>query len=193
MTTRRTVASLVLLLFLGSVPAHAALITYDLTALGGSHYRYDYTVTNDGSITSEVALFDILFDPLLYDESSLSIVSDPILTADWDQLMLGSGILISAAFDALALGDGIHVGESVSGFAVEFTWIGTGLPGIQLFEIYDADTFDLLGGGASEARASVPEPSTIFLLGFGLIALAWTTWRKPGFGDNGIDNSRSHG
>jgi hypothetical protein len=164
--------------------SHASVINYSLTSLGGISYRYDYTVTNDGSITPTIALFDISFDPALYDESSLTNLST---TPGWDIFILGSGIGIPAAFDASTVGPGIGVSESLGGFAVSFNWLGGGTPGIQEFQIYDGSTFDLLGEGVSVLASSstaVPEPGTFALLGLGLLALAFkrrwiTSWTAP--------------
>lgn len=38
---------------------------------------------------------------------------------------------VEIAYDALATGAGIMPGASLSGFAVEFNWLGTGAPGTQ--------------------------------------------------------------
>jgi hypothetical protein len=167
---------LIALASLTCLPAQAGFISYEITDLGGANYRYDYTITNDGSITTQIGLFDILFDPALYDEASLFNVSDPSLEADWSQMFLGSGIGVPAAFDAFANGSGIGVGGSVSGFAVQFSWLGTGSPGAQTFEIYDPETFELLGGGTSTLQlppvTAVPEPGTFALMTLSLAMLA---------------------
>ena len=126
------------------------------TPLGGSTWRYDYIVANDGSITAEIALFDILFDPELYAEASLVIASEPAVASAWDQQILASGIGVPAAFDALALAEGIGIGQNASGFAVSFTWLGEGTPGEQPVEIYDAGSFALLG---TTMTTPVPAPA----------------------------------
>lgn len=147
--------------------ANAVSIQYTLTSLGGSSYRYDYTVANDGSLGAGVAIegFAILFDPVLYDETSLTIVTSDPPASDWDELILGSGLLIDAAYDAYALAGGIGAGDSVSGFAVEFAWLAAGTPGAQAFEIYDPDSFNVIQtGNTRTAFSAVPEPGTLVLL-----------------------------
>lgn len=147
--------------------AGATLIEYELTPTGGNSYRYEYNVTNDGTLGAGVALewFAILFDPALYDETSLTIVTADPPAADWDELILGSGLLIDAAYDVFALGGGIADGGSVAGFAVEFTWLGAGMPSVQGFEIFDPVSLNVIETGSTRATVtSVPEPGTPALL-----------------------------
>jgi hypothetical protein len=114
-------------------------------------------------------LFDILFDPANFLESSLTISTPSPLALGWDQLILASAPGVPAAYDALATGGGIADGATVAGFAVEFTWIGTGLPGSQPFAIYDPSTFDLLSEGTT--TSVVPIPAAAWLLGSGIAIL----------------------
>lgn len=161
--------------------ANAIAINYNLIALGGDDYRYEYTVTNDGSLGAGIALewFAILFDPVLYDESSLTIVTADPPASDWDELILGSGLLIDAAYDVFALAGGIADGGNVTGFAVEFTWLGTGAPGAQPFEIYDPVSFDVIETGSTHTTVSaVPEPGTLTLLFISVMAAVAVMRRK---------------
>lgn len=161
--------------------AQAISIQYQLTALGGNSYLYEYTVENDGSLGSgvPVKVFDILFDPVLYDETSLTPDSPPAITADWtEQIFYSAPGGLPAAYDVQANTGGLPDGATLSGFAVKFTWLGgaSSLPGAQLFEIYDADTFDLLEIGQTtpageEPPPTVPEPPVIGLLAWGVLAL----------------------
>jgi len=57
---------------------------------------------------------------------------------------------------------GIGVGETVSGFAVSFDWLGGGEPGPQTYEIVDPGTLATIDSGVT-----VPEPTTLLLLGVG--------------------------
>ena len=185
MKARHLLLSLWLLLLAN--PAKAIIIDYDLTSLGGDSYRYDYTVTNDGSLGVGVALewFAILFDSALYDESSLFIVTPDPPASGWDELILASGVGVHPAYDAFALTGGIAADASVSGFAVQFDWLGAalgaGLPGAQPFEIYDPNTFDVLATGSTRVTSTaVPEPGTLALLFWGAV-VASATWlrRRP--------------
>ena len=94
---------------------------------------------------------------------------------NWNQIILSSGPSIPAAFDALALNGGIANGAVATGFAVDFTWLGLGTPGAQLFDIYDSTTFALLDSGATHAVAS---PGTLPLLGLGAMAMLWMRRRQ---------------
>lgn len=150
-------------------PVQAVSIFYTLIDQGGGNYRYDYTVTNDGSLGDDFVIenFSILFDPDRYDETTLAIVSPESISANWDELILSSGVGIPAAYDALALSEGIALGQSISGFSVQFAWLGEGLPGVQLFEIYDPTTFELIYQGAT--LVPLPGALTLFITSiFGL-------------------------
>jgi len=162
---RRVLLFLTLIFF---QPASAVVIEYELTDLGSDRYRYDYTVINDGSLGAGVSvqLFGILFNPSLYDEPSLSIVSGSSVISDWDEQILNSFPPFAAAYDLSAISSGVLEGDAASGFAVEFNWLGLGAPGTQDFEIYDPVSWDLLEIGTTQlvAATGVPEPSTLLLI-----------------------------
>ena len=153
----------------------AAVISYQATQINGTTWRNDYTVLNDGPTSSRIRLFDILFDPALYKEVSLTIVSAPAIASDWDEMILASGVGVPAAYDVLAKGGGIGGGESVSGFAVRFVWLGTGTPASPRFEIYDPITFGLISSGTT---SPVPAPVALSLLATGLVAVGLRAGRR---------------
>lgn len=144
-------------------PPLANRIDYEVVSLGGNQYRYVYSVVNNGAFSDSTAigLFDIMFDTDLYLETSLNIVSDSAITTAWDEMILDSGEGVPAGYDVLALLNGVGVGQTVTDFAVEFEWLGSGAPGAQAFEIYDPITFELLATGMTTA---VPEPQVIWMM-----------------------------
>lgn len=159
-------------------PAAATVIEYNLVGLGSDKYRYEYAVTND-TLGSSLGLFDILFDPVFYDEGSLTLASDASIAASWNESFFTSAPGVDATYDAFALGPGIADGATLSGFAVEFTWLGLGLPGAQSFEIYDPATFALIGQGFTSLASSgpgptpIPEPMTLLLVALGAGVMVW--------------------
>lgn len=170
-----------LLTMVGLVPpAFAVSVQYELTPLGGSNYRYVYTVTNDGSLGAGIAveLFDVMFDPALYQESSLAITTPASPGSSWDEIFLASAPGVPATYDALALAGGIPIGATVGGFAVDFTWIGVGTPGNQSFAIYDRGSFALLEEGMTSNLTAVPVPAAAWLLGSGLVAMLGISRRR---------------
>jgi len=165
----------ILLLSTQAFAAGTTTIQYSLVPLGGNVYRYIYSITNNGSVEdgAPIQLFDTLFDTSLYQESSLQIVTPSSLHSQWSEVLL-SGVppAIPAAYDALALQGGIAAGTTVTGFSVQFTWLGPGVPGVQPFQIYDPTSFQLVQSGqTSSSSLSVPAASTLslILLGVGLV------------------------
>ncbi len=160
MATLKILAGLVLSIgILGS--AHATAITFAAESIAGSDWRYRYTATND-SLGVSINEFTIYFDRNLY--SNLAVETSPV---DWDPLVVQPdlGIPSDGFFDALALASGIAPGDSLSGFAVSFTYLGQGTPGAQAFDILDAN-FDVIDSGstATATNGTVPEPAILLLM-----------------------------
>lgn len=155
-----------------SAAANAVVVQYNLVPLGSNNYRYVYTVENNGSLGAgvEVSLFDVMFDPALYAETSLSATTPVPLGDNWDEIFLTSAPGLPAAYDALALAGGVADGATVGGFSVDFTWLGAGTPGNQPFAIYDPVNFDVLEEGVTASDA-VPLPAALWLLGSGIMTL----------------------
>jgi hypothetical protein len=195
----KTAASLVTLtaaLWTGT--AQAILIEYELADLGSNKYRYEYTVTNNGTLlgAAPVEAFLIAFDETLYKETSLQHVTPGALSTQWYEEILGSVPAISPAdYSADASGNllqAIANGTSLGKFMVEFEWMGSGLPGSQPFEIYDLDNTDpvnlpllLVESGQTQLRQvgpeQVPEPAVLALFGMGFLVMNMTR-RRNGFG-----------
>jgi hypothetical protein len=175
---RGLVATTVLLMSALAASAQSNVsIQYNLVSLGGNTYEYIYSVTNNGPVSSPaVQLFDIDFPTNLY--GSLSIVTPAPLNTLWTQQILTGPPGPPALYDVLRLSGGISPGATVTGFAVQFTWLGIGLPGSQAFQIYNPNTlpFTLTQNGntvSSSGSLSVPAASTVSLMLAGLgLALA---------------------
>jgi hypothetical protein len=167
----RTFAAGTLLLAFAQAAAATVSIQYNVVHVSGNLYRYVYSITNSGPGASPVQLFDILFDTALYQESSLQIVTPNPLHTQWSEQLLTSAPAVPAAYDALSLTGGIAPGSTVTGFSVQFTWLGSGTPGGQPFQVFDATTFAVLQSGQTAAPViAVPAASTLSLslIGLGL-------------------------
>jgi len=148
--------------------AQATIISYSSTNISGNTWENTYSVSND-TLASDIEEFSIYFDLGLYD--SLSLVTAP---ADWDPIVFDPDPLLpdDGLYDVLALVSGIASGDMLSGFSIQFDFLGAGAPGAQFFEVLDPFTFAVLDSGYTQlVVASVPEPGILLLMSVGLIGL----------------------
>lgn len=164
-------------------PASATVIEFeatDLTDLVSSEdlWMYRYFVS-DATFLADQG-FSIFFDTALYRN-----LQDPLpsVGADWDILTLQPDPALPSAgvFDALALVSGPSLAQP---FSVTFSWLGApdAVPGSQPFEVYQLDqagqpiAFER-GVTTLRGATTVPEPSTVVLVGIGS-ALALSRRRR---------------
>jgi hypothetical protein len=179
------------LALVASLPCHAGPVSieYELASLAGpARFEYRYRVTNV-SLATPVSWFSIDFDTALFDETSLVIAS--VGLADWSETVLGSVPVfgVPAQYDAYkTIGAGLGIGSSEVGFAVQFTWLGAGLPGAQAFTVYDPDNLNVIDSGLTAVPGDppppgVPEPSTpalVLLSLCGMLAAGRRAAASPG-------------
>lgn len=140
-------------------------VRYEAADLGAGQWQYTYQVRNLG-LAEGIGEFTIWFDYGKY--SNLQITTPNPPSGNWNQVVWQPDPVIKDAggYDALANSLKIQLGQSVSGFAVSFNWLGTGTPGLQQYEIINPANFQTI-----ETGWTTPEPTTLFLLGLGGLIL----------------------
>jgi hypothetical protein len=166
-----TMPIMVLMLFIGT--SNATAIYYSAqnlvdTTPGQDLWQYSYTVA-DNTFNQDDG-FTIYFDYGLYTGI------DPIsASSDWDAIGWDPDIILSVSgfYDAVSL---VNTASLTEPFVVSFIWLGNGIPGAQLYDVYDS-TFTTIESG-STTPAPVPEPASLILVGTGLMGLARLRNRK---------------
>ncbi len=178
--------SVVLFFLAGQATASSIVIQYSLTPLGSNIYSYTYSVFNNGTVPPGGALvqdFDIEFDTSLY--SSLQIETPPSFDSQWSQTIFPGLGGSPALYDVCAgpsssptcpvNGYGIPAFSGVTGFSVQFQWLGGvgTVPGPQTFDVYDANSNRLQVGDTVG-----PEPASFCLAALALCFTAFATRRR---------------
>jgi hypothetical protein len=151
-----------------AAPAGAVTIFFEVTDLpdalpGEDLYRYEYSLS-DFPFPAGYG-FSIFFDHVLY--TSLESPPPPV-GPDWDILSIqpDPGLPDDGLFDTLALVDA----PTLTGFMIEFVWLGAGVPGNQSFVIYDSAFAAIESGRTTTRTVAVPEPPALGLLLLSLFA-----------------------
>lgn len=146
--------------------AKAVTIGFSATDLpdvspGENLYRYDYTL--DGFPFSAGFGFSVQFTPTLF---ALLQSPPPATGSEWDIISLQPdvGLPDDGLYDARTL---VSSPSQLSGFSVEFVWLGSSDPGAQPFTVYNASFAPIESG----QTVPVQEPSTLTLFAASLVGL----------------------
>jgi len=164
---RQIVAAILFGFFFAAVGFGALTeVIYKPSELGEGRWQYEYSVENK-DLFVPIQEFTIWFDFAKYD--NLAVETAEPLASQWDEVVWQPEPVLAddGAYDAMALTVRIQLGKKVDGFAVSFDWLGEGGPGSQFYEIIDPATFETIDEGWT-----VPEPTTLILLGLAAIALS---------------------
>jgi hypothetical protein len=126
-------------------PVFATSLEYTLDALGGSSYRYNYTLFND-TLAVPIEGLSVYFDLGLYDN-----LSSPTAPSGWDPLVFqpDAGLSADGIYDIFNMPNPLAPGASLGLLSVEFDWLGGASgPGPQSFDIFDS-AFEVLDSGSS--------------------------------------------
>lgn len=164
----RRVIILAAMCILFAASARATTVTYEAAHLGGTQWRYDYSVSND-TLAVAIEEFTLFFDHALY-----ANLSGATGAPGWDLLLIAPDAAIPAAgyFDALALAGGIAVNATRAGFSVTFDYLGAGAPVAQAFSVLDPVSFAELDNGMTVAVSAVPLPPAFMLMLAGLLLIS---------------------
>jgi hypothetical protein len=152
------------LLALCGTAAHAAVVQYATTSLGGDFWRYAYTLEGQAP-TGGFDGVTIYFEP-----TSFGTLTNLVAPPGWDPLIVqpDTGLPADGFVDLL------HSGGLLSGtvgpvaFSVDVEYLGTGVPGAQRFELYVSNPFSVVASGLTQQASNVPEPATVVLLALAL-------------------------
>jgi len=170
---------LVMFGFISRIALSAPTLSYELFQIDGTQWQYNYTLFNDSEFIIEE--FSVWFDYNLYSE--LQLQSTPDVSAEWDEWISqpNSDFAANGLYDPFALtGNEVQPGETISGFAVSFNWLGSGSPSSQPFDIIDPTNYSVplfSGETILDTPHVIPVPSAGLLATFG-IATVFSYIRK---------------
>ncbi len=149
----------------------AATVGYTVQPLGGNLYRYLYNVT--GAPLQLNQELDIRFEVLQY-ASVVNGVASPGTGLDLLFFSPNPGLPSPGTYNLFAL---VNNPSMIGTFSVEFTFLGGGTPGSQVFTINQLTAqggflSNVSSGVTSNLSAGVPEPGTM-MMGLAGLAIAY--------------------
>lgn len=165
------------LLFPGATPvvkADPLSVSYTATQISGSLWQYDYQLTGSFLSGDDLAVYF----PLATSSNLLDLGTGG---TDWTTFVFQPDPSLPAdgEYDMVATIDSPSLSPS---FDVQFQYSGSGSPGPQSFTLYDP-AYAILATGItvpSTPLSPIPEPTSLLLLGSGLLSLCgYVKRRRP--------------
>lgn len=159
--------------------SQAALVGTSYSLVAGNTWKASFSFSNGAGDPAAPGL-TVFFDETLY-----ANLTSAVAPAGWDPLVvqpdpvLGAGFFDAYAYDPA---DALQPGQTLSGFSVQFDFVGSGAPGALAFEFYRFDGADLVslqtGTTTVVPATDVPEPATAWLGAAALLGLLGASRRK---------------
>ena len=155
-----------------------SFVCFGITAHAGVSFDLVDLPDNPGDPNRMTLIYHL--DDAFAAGSGVNLIFDSQLFSDLDPLTPASGewfasaaqpmpaVPLSGVASFLALA---NVAAADGQLEVSFTWLGTGLPGAQEYEIFDSQ-FNVVDGGRTTPLTDVPEPNSAFMLLLGAALLA---------------------
>lgn len=164
---RKPVITAIIILCVFASFIQAGYVAVTPTYLGGSRWQHSYTITN--TLEFPVKHITVWFDYGNYNNFAITSNSGAGVNG-WTETIFPADDVIAegAAYDFYTETNPILQGGSLGGFSIEFDYTGQAQPDTsQLVEVVDPTTFETL----DTTFAVVPEPATLTLTLFGILAL----------------------
>ncbi|MFT3818345.1 MAG: hypothetical protein QM750_12040 [Rubrivivax sp.] len=162
-----------------STVSQAALVGVSYSLLSGSTWQASFSFSN-GAGEDPAPGLTVFFDEALY-----ANLANAVAPAGWDPLVVQPDLVLGAGFfDAYVYddADALQPGQTLSGFSVQFDFLGTGAPGTLGYEFYRFDGNDLVslqtGTTITVPAADLPEPATAWLGAAALLGLLGASRRR---------------
>ena len=147
----------------GGVLRADPIVDYHVTSVGGD-FQYSYSFS--GLTLPNSWELDIYFDAALY-----GAIFNGVAPAGWNLMLFQPNVPVGSRgeYSLLATTDNP---PTVGTFSVQFTYLGSGVPPSQLWEIYNdtnPNQVQFVTSGQTVNPGAIPEPSSLWLCGPGIM------------------------